>query len=1020
MVRSLKKSIQVMVFLLLMFVTIWSFSIPAFAATVTISQSGNVITATNSIITVTYDLSTGKGVFKAGSTTLISDFYSDYKLFGISTRINSYDAATRTASWVSIGTDGYGTNGQKLTITNSLSSGSTIVLNIAMYENQSYIIVDMTVNNGTSQTLEIIEPISANNLDIGSGTDKRIYTTPTNNNYDFGVAPVNNFGNSENGYDRKSGDTLTWSAFNGISHWVAAMFDNTSKQGVIGGAATTVNWRSDQSLKAASSANGPLTGFSIYNTGGTQSGTSVSSDKFFLGYFSDFRTGLETFADAYTVAQPKLAWTGAVPIGFNSWYAFYSFGTADSMYSMTDYFFNNLKVLGYNYINLDACYKGVPGQTQNQNWQAFVNYVHSKNMKAGTYSTPFAIWDPMTATVPGTSYTFNDIALKDSTGTPIYSYINSYIVDATHPGGQTYIQSQMDNFANLGFDYVKLDFIDLGMYEGTHYDSTKNGMQAYRIGMQLIKTRLLAAVQSIYINESIAPLFPSGYAHGRRSGVDSTIALQSYPGYERQAFNTAASWWTNRKLYEYNDPDMFLPENIANGYSKWTLNAGTLLSTAAALGGGHWLAGDNVPFLAEDRMALMKNTGILDLVTKGAAAKPVKMTNYYHLLEHSPAVTYLTDTNGDRIVGLSNWNMTAYSTVSFNFSDLGLGSGPYTLTELYSNTLLGQFTTSYSKNLRPGESMIVRVSANSSTLPTPPPNLAAGKTATASSTQAGGSYAASKVTDGSYTTFWRAAPAQTLNQWIEVDLGSSTNINRVIVSEYDPYLNGSFAVETYTLQYWNGSSYVNLTKGYTLKDRRVFDFPTVSTTKIRLFLTKSRANPGIYEIEAYNITGNTGFIIDQDDTNATYSSTSDIYASKQRMQTFSITQSSLSKMDVYIYESYVSKVPEDLLYFDIWLLDVNNNPTTKLFSASLTPYNIPGAAVPYSIYPRLTGLDTTKKYGLILRSPLTIDDGSTNNKYGFAYNDSNPYAGGFERVSTDGGVSWTTESSRDLIFTIYK
>jgi hypothetical protein len=65
---------------------------------------------------------------------------------------------------------------------------------------------------------------------------------------------------------------------------------------------------------------------------------------------------------------------------------------------------------------------------------------------------------------------------------------------------------------------------------------------------------------------------------------------------------------------------------------------------------------------------------------------------------------------------------------------------------------------------------------------------------------------------------------------------------------------------------------------------------------------------------------------------------------------------------------------------------------------------------------------TTKNYGIVLRSPATIDDLSTNNKYGFAYSDSNPYANGFERLSTNGGSTWTTESSgnRDLMFTIYK
>jgi hypothetical protein len=241
------------------------------------------------------------------------------------------------------------------------------------------------------------------------------------------------------------------------------------------------------------------------------------------------------------------------------------------------------------------------------------------------------------------------------------------------------------------------------------------------------------------------------------------------------------------------------------------------------------------------------------------------------------------------------------------------------------------------------------------------------------------------------------------------------------VSEH-AYGNQNFQVETFALQYWNGSSYVNLTKGYTLGDRRIFDFPTVNTSKIRLAIKTARFIPSINEIEAYNIAGNTGYVIDQDISDHSYYWYSDIRANVQRMQTFTLTQSSLPRIDFYLFESYVNKVPEDLLYLDIVELDANDNPASKLFSASLAPYNIPGSATPYSIYPRLTGLDTTKKYGIILRSPGTLDDGSTDNKYGFLYEDNNLYPGGYERVSSNGGATWITESNgnRDLFFTIYK
>ncbi|MBB6729849.1 discoidin domain-containing protein [Cohnella sp. CBP 2801] len=998
---------------------------PAAAATVAVSQSGSVVTMTNGTLTVTYDLSDGKGDFMSGSTTIMSDFYSDYSVTGASGRVSSFDAGTRTASWASIGSDGYGANGTRLTLTNSLSAGSTIILHITMYEDQSFILADMTVNNGTSQSLNFMEPIAGPNLDIGAGSDKRIYTTPYTNNFDFGVAPVNDFGNSQNGSERLPGSSEAWTTFNGTSYWVASVFDNTNKHGLVAGAATTLKWKSMEYLRQATTANGPLTGFSVYNAGGSQSGTSVSSDSFFLGYFDDYQTGLETFGRAYAVAEPKLDWSGDVPAGFNTWYAYYNYPTADAVYAMTDYFNDHLKPLGYDYMNLDCCYRGVPGQTGNQSADQYVDYVHGKGMKAGTYAAPFGIWDDLSATVPGTSYTFGDIALKDANGNPIVSYINTYIVDATHPGGQAYLRYLADHdIVDHGFDYVKLDFIDLGMIDGSFYDSAKNGMQAYRIGMGIIRDELESAPQDIYIDESIAPLMPSGFAQGRRSGVDTTIGLESYPGIERQAFNDAASWWTNGTLYDYNDSDMLFPQSVINGFDNTTLNEGTLYATAVVMGGGHLLIGDNVPFLSDDRMkTIVQNPDLLALAKKGLAAKPVKMTNFYHHLEHSPSAIYMTDSNGDRYVGLSNWDMNNPASVAVTFADLGLSaSATYTLTELYSHTKLGDFSGSYSRTLKPGESIIVRVSAQSSSLPAAPTNLALGHSATASSTwSAQTGFDASKVTDGSLATRWSAEGGTANDQWIAVDLGSITDVNRVIVNEYG-YGNQNFQIETYVLQYWDGSAYRDLTKGYTLGDRRIFDFPTVSTSKIRLFVKKARFIPSINEIEAYEVPGNTGYRIDQDDSGAASSVYSDIRDVVQRMQTFTLTQSSLPRMDVYLYESYVNKLPEDNLYLDIVELDANDNPTRTLFSAALHPNNIPGSPAPYAVYPRLTGLDTSKRFGLVLRSPGSLEDGSTNNKYGFAYSDSNPYAGGMERLSTNGGVSWSTESggNRDLMFTLYQ
>ncbi|MBB6730703.1 discoidin domain-containing protein [Cohnella sp. CBP 2801] len=996
-------------------------------ASVDISQTGHVVTATNGLVTVEYDLSTGKGDLSAGTTSLMHDFYSDYGVAGSSTRISSSDAGTRTANWTSVGTDGYGSGGKKLTIASVLTSGSTIALNLTLYEGKPYVLASMSVSKSTPLTIDFLEPIAADNLDIGAGSDKRIYTAPYNNNTDFGVAPVNDFGNSENGSDRPEGTNVTWSPFDGTSYWVAAMFDNANKNGFIAGAATTFKWKSMQFLRQAATANGPLTGFSVYNAGGTQSGTIVASDLFFLGYYSDYRDGLEEFGRTYAVGDPKLPWTGGVPMGYNSYYTFYGLPTGESMKAMVDYYADHLKPLGYTYLNLDCCYKGASGQGLDTDFAAYADYVHGKGMKAGGYEVPFGIFYDLSDPVPGApQYTFQDIALKDDNGQPIRTYLGTYIVDATHPGGQAYLKHLMDYyFVDTGFDYVKLDFLDFGMFEGKHYDPTKNGIQAYRIGMQIVRDELQSASRDIFIDESIAPLLPSGYAHGRRSGVDTTIPLQGnlMSGIERQAMNAAASWWTNGTLYEYNDPDMALPENIANGFDKTTLNESRLLTTVDLLEGGHLLIGDNVPFISEDRLAPFLDPSLIGIAAEGKAARPVSMTNFYHKLEHSPPIVYSTLANGDKVVGMSNWNLNGTATQTVSFADLGLSpTASYTVTELYGRTKLGTFSGSYTRTQQPGESVILRISSTASDWPAPPVNLAAGKPATASSTwSAQTGYDASKATDGDAGTRWSAEDGQFNNQWIEVNLGAATDVNRVVLREYNGG-NQSFQIDTYALQYWNGTGYTDLTKGFTIGDKRILDFPTVSTTKLRLYVNKGRFIPSIVEFEAYDVSGNTGSIIDQDDSAAAYSAYSDIRANIERMQTFSLTSPSLPKLDFYLYESYVNDVPKDSYYLDIVQLDDDGIPAETLFTASLASNNIPGSPTPYSIYPKLTGLDTTKKYAIVLRSPNALDDGSTNNKYGFAYSDDNPYPNGEEKISFDGGATWGAESGggRDLIFTIYK
>ncbi|MBM6994254.1 discoidin domain-containing protein [Paenibacillus sp. DXFW5] len=983
------------------------------------ARNGNLVQASNGRHSLVFDLVQGTGSLSWDGLPVVPQFEASFREKGGETR-STRDAVESSAEWTKLKPDAYGKNGRKLTIHSQLETGEQIDLNFYLYPKVSFVLTDMQVQRADGLTVEELTPMDAQRIEIGAGDAKKIFTAPYSNNFDFGVAPVDDFGKSQNGADRFAGEQLTWDDFNGISHWVAAVFDNENKHGFVGGAATVQNWKSSQKLGEAEILNGPLTEFSLYNWGGSHSGTTVSSDLFFLGYYDDYQHGLEEYGTVYNQGEPHMKWDGDVPMGYNTFYSHDRYATAEAMYAMVDYVAEHLKPQGYDYFNLDGGFQAESGLPFEQSITKFIDYVHAKGLKAGGYSTPFTIYEEwLDLPIEGTGLTHRDICLKDEQGNLIKTYLNTYALDLSHPVAQQIVKRNIDDYIRWGYDYIKLDFIDMGMYEGQHYDPSVNGMQNYRIGMGIIRDAVLAADRPIYINESIAPLLPAAFAHGRRAACDTSLGVASYSGIERQAFNTAASWWTNGTIYEYNDPDMIIPQYVIQGFwYKFSQQDAKLLNTAVTLGGGHYLIGDNLPFIDEDRLAWLHNEELLDLLKKGQAAKPLQMTDFYHHEAHSPAVTVLTEGKDNRVVGLSNWTNQAQD-IQVELADLGLKPNKkYRLTELYSGRSLGTAQGTLTYPLEAKGSAIIQIVGSGKPAPADPlpMNLALGKPVNVSSTWGDPGYEADRLTDGDPTTRWNAADGQQNDQWAEIDFGMETKMNQVVVKEFrDPY----FKTANYTLQYWDGSAYRNITKGFTLGDNRTLKFPEITTTKLRLYLNTNYGVPSIYELEAYYAPGEGGSRIDQDDSDLGYANYSDVRAGIQRMQTFTLEHVDLPKLDVYIYESYRNEVPKDAYYFELVALDDQGQPVEKLFTASLPAYNIPGSISPYSIYPQLKGLDTSKTYGLILKSPGSDYTPSTDNNYGFAYSDADPYAGGEAKLSTDGGLTWFAEANRDLIFTLY-
>lgn len=287
---------------------------------------------------------------------------------------------------------------------------------------------------------------------------------------------------------------------------------------------------------------------------GKVKGAVVKSPKIMIGVFADWRKGMETYGEANAIVAPKLPWTKGVPFGWNSWgnaqgHISYAISNGVSTFYADNLYpeFSNDSTV---YIGLDSYWDRLTAQ----NRRTLINNCHQRGQKIGIYWTPFVDWNGSDSReVEGTNgkYTYGDIHLKiNGKSAEFPGGGKGYALDPTHPGTKMRIDSYLDQWKKEGYDYVKLDFMTHGTFEADSWaDSTvTTGIEAYNEGMKYIADKI---GNDMYINLSIAPLFPANYAHGRRYACDTYGSIND----TKYALNALThSWWTD-EVYSYNDPD---------------------------------------------------------------------------------------------------------------------------------------------------------------------------------------------------------------------------------------------------------------------------------------------------------------------------------------------------------------------------------------------------------------------------------------------------------------------------------
>ncbi len=291
------------------------------------------------------------------------------------------------------------------------------------------------------------------------------------------------------------------------SYEVTALFDNSSRHGFVAGSLTHDIWKTGIEMKEFGPRSlgllriyGGAAGEWTHDTQphGLVQGKTLTAPRILIGYFPDWRDGMEAYAAAAAKLHTPLIWKGAAPAGWNSWYAYGTKVDQARTLQIADYFKQRLQPSGFDkagqvVINLDSYWDNLPEPKLIET----ARRLHAAGQKAVIYWTPFTFWgDDFERVVPGTDgkFKFRNILLKDAAGKLLPKLDDGHPVDPTHPGAALWIDWNLARFVRWGFDLIKLDFINAGALEGAHFDpQITTGIAAYNMGMRRIAADLSPA-----------------------------------------------------------------------------------------------------------------------------------------------------------------------------------------------------------------------------------------------------------------------------------------------------------------------------------------------------------------------------------------------------------------------------------------------------------------------------------------------------------------------------------------------
>jgi alpha-galactosidase len=639
----------------------------------------------------TYDVRTGKGghtVFHARVAAEIDHKWiksTDYPKHEIS-QSNFEDAVG---------------HGKKITVTSSgLPKLPDLAYTIQMYEGNDFgaIEADLQNHTGSPVTIQCIRSVEAdgkNIIDLGGPqsadrvlSDSFSEDWPPLQIYDLGKAPqgMHRAVGSQLVYNRESKESLflgalTSNRFLTIIH----LQTQSSSPNALGIASFTVDSSGTTEIQATDPESelreGPAENL-IELSVPLPPGESLASEPVMFAAGRDYRSQLDNYGRVIRELHHGRVSSDNM-LGWWSWTAYYTKITEGTALTNAQWLAEHLKGLGYDYFHFDLGYGYSRGEYAMPNASQFprgmedlTRHISRLGLKVGVWTAPFEAGER--------SWIYEhhkDWLVHNAHGDPIpiadaeeVKGERLFVLDATHPDAQEYLRQTYRRLVReWGARYIKLDFMDNSAIEGYYHRPNTTALEAQRIGLELIRNTV---GEDVLLDKDGSPMLnPVGLVdEGRISQDTGHTFLRS----KEAAPGIAARSYMHRNFY-VTDPDAFtvsrqlLEERTIEGPA--TLNEAEVSITLAAVSGGMFEIGDDLPTLGSDpdRLALVKNPDLLGMVKLGHAALPLDLMTYADK-DEQPSVFLLREDRRQSMLAVFNWTEQPRSH-TFTTTDLKLTAG---------------------------------------------------------------------------------------------------------------------------------------------------------------------------------------------------------------------------------------------------------------------------------------------------------------------------------------------------------